>query len=65
MMWRHSFILATPLTLIHFIWVNTPHVWSYKLKTLPKLTIAINYGACVLIINSVNLVYSVLFEDYW
>ena len=65
LMWKHSFFLAAPLTMCHFIWVNTPHVWNYNLKTLPKLTIAINYGACILLINSVNLIYSVLLEDYW
>ena len=65
LMWKHSFYLATPLTLIHFIWVNTPHVWKYNFKTFPKLLFVINYGACVLMINSVNLIYSVLLEDYW
>ena len=65
LMWKHSFILAGPLTMIHFIWTKTPHVWQYKLRTLPKLEIVINYFACVLIINSVNMTYSALFEDYW
>ena len=65
LMWQHSFVLATPLTLIHFIWSKNPHVWSYKLKTLPKLEIGINYLACVLLINAVNAAYSVCLEDYW
>ena len=63
-MWKHSFVLAFPLTMGHFIWVRTPHVWGYTLRSLPKLLLTLNYLVCVLAINTVNLTYSVLFEPY-
>jgi len=64
-MWKHSFVLAVPLTGIHFIYTNMPACWSYSFKTFPKLLLAINFTACVLMINTINLAYSLTFEDYW
>ena len=64
-MWKHSFVLAVPLTGIHFIYFIMPACWSYTRHTFPKLLVAINYVACVLLINSTNLAYSLMFEDYW
>lgn len=65
MMWKHSFMFAVPVTGIHFIYTNMPGVWQLTLKTFPKLRFTMNYLACVLIINSVNLCYSLAMEDYW
>ena len=63
-MWKHSFVLALPLTMGHFIWVRTPHVWSYTMKTLPKLLLSLNFLVCVLIINTLNISFSLMFEPY-
>ena len=63
-MWKHSFILAAPLTMCHFIWTRTPHVWNYSFKTLPKLLLTLNYLVAVALINTVNVTYSLAFEDY-
>ena len=63
-MWKHSFILAAPLTMCHFIWQRQPHVWKYTLKTMPKLLLTLNYLVCVCLVNTVNIGYSVMFEDY-
>ena len=63
-MWKHSFILAFPLTMCHFIWQRTPHVWTYTWKTLPKRLIMLNYLVCVCLINSVNVTFSLALEDY-
>ena len=64
-MWKHSFFLAIPLTGIHFIYSNMPAVWTMSRKQVPKLLITINFVACILLINSTNLCYSLFFEDYW
>jgi hypothetical protein len=63
-MWKHSFYLAVPLTGVHYVYYNMPQCWSLTRKTFPKLLITINYVACVLLINSVNVCYSLVFEDY-
>jgi len=63
-MWKHSFILAVPVTGIHFIYTNMPQVWKMTRKTLPKFHIAFNYLTCVLLINAVNIAFSLTFEDY-
>ena len=39
-------------------------MWNYSLKTLPKLLITLNYLVCVCLINTVNVTYSLAFEDY-
>ena len=62
--WVHSFYLAVPLTMCHFIYTQMPDCWNYTRKTFPKLLLAINYTACVLLINTVNVSYSLAFEDY-
>jgi len=64
-MWKHSFYLAVPVTACHFVYTQMPECWTYTRKTFPKLLLAINYCACVILINSGNLVYSLAFEDYW
>ena len=64
-MWKHSLYVAMPLTVCHFVWTQMPKCWTYTVKTFPKLLFTINYCACILLINSVNLVYSLLLEDYW
>ena len=64
-MFKHSFVLAVPMTMIHFIWTKTPQVWQYTLRTLPYRELAFNYCKADLVINSINLIYSALFEDYW
>lgn len=38
--------------------------WQYTRHTFPKLLFGINYCACVLILNTLNLGYSLAFEDY-
>ena len=63
-MWKHSFILAFPLTMCHFIWQRQPQVWTYTLKTLPKLLLTLNYLVAVCLINTVNITFSLMFEDY-
>ena len=63
-MWKHSFILAGPLTMCHFIWQRQPHVWNYTLKTIPKLLLTLNYLVAVCLINTVNITFSLVFEDY-
>ena len=62
--WVHSFYLAVPLTMCHFIYTQMPDCWNYTRKTFPKLLLAINYTACVLMINAVNVSYSLALEDY-
>jgi hypothetical protein len=64
-MWKYPFVMAVPLTGIHFIFTNMPACWTLTRRTFQKLLIVINYVACVLLINSTNLAYSLLFEDYW
>jgi hypothetical protein len=64
MMFKHSLVLAVPMTAIHFVWQN-PDCWKLTRKTFPKLLVAINYMFCVILINAVNSGYSVMFEDYW
>ena len=63
-MWKHSLYLSLPLTFVHFIYTQMPHCWSYTRKTFPKLLFGINYCACVLLLNTINLGYSLAFEDY-
>ena len=63
-MWKHSFILAAPITMCHFIWQRQPHVWKYSLSTMPKLLLTLNYLVCVCLINTVNIGFSVMNEDY-
>ena len=41
-----------------------PQVWNYTFKTLPKLLLCINYLVCVCMINTVNISFSLAFEDY-
>ncbi len=64
LMLKHSFMLACPITAIHFLY-KYPESWKMTYKTIPKLLITLNYIACVLLINGVNATYSVMFEDYW
>ena len=64
-MFRHSFYLSIPMTMIYFIWNRTPQVWSYTRKTFPFRGLALNYITCVLLVNTINTVWSLGFEDYW
>jgi hypothetical protein len=63
-MFRHSFVLGMPMSFIYFIWTEQPRVWNYGLRTLPYKKIGLQFGAIVLLINSINAVWSVAFEDY-
>ena len=64
-MFRHSFILAIPFTMTYHIWFNDPAVWKYKLRTVPYLRVIAEYAACIMLINSVNVLWSLMFEEYW
>ena len=63
-MWKHSFYLAMPLTMCHFIWQRQPQVWNYTWRTLPKLLLTLNYLVAVCCVNTVNITISLAFEDY-
>eukprot|EP00347_Sterkiella_histriomuscorum_P023954 403332811 len=63
-MFRHSFIIAFPLTLTYHIWTNQPKVWSYSLRTIPYLKIGFQFATCVLLINALNVTWSMMFEEY-
>ena len=65
LMFKHSFVLAVPMTMVHFIWTRMPNVWQYTLRTLPYRELGMNYCKAVVLINSINCIYSALFEDYW
>ena len=65
LMFKHSFYTAVPLTMVHFIYTQMPDVWKYTRKTFPKLLLCINYVACILVLNAVNVTYSLMFEPYW
>ena len=64
-MFKHSFVLAAPLTFIHFIWTQSPKCWEYRFKTFPYKHALKNYAMCILIINAVNTFWSVVGEEYW
>ena len=63
-MFKHSFYVAFPITGTYFIWARMPQCWKYSIRTFPKLLFAIEYVGCVLLINSVNIVTSLMFDDY-
>ena len=64
LMWKHSLVMGVPFTLIHFIYKNMPQCWKLTPKTMPYQQIGLNYITCVLILNTLNMAYSVVFEDY-
>ena len=64
-MFKHAFVLAGPLTFIHFIWTEAPGCWNLRLRTLPFKKIFRNYFTCVLLINAVNTFWSLSVEEYW
>lgn len=63
-MFNHSLALAAPCTALHFFWTN-PSAKKLSFSAFPKLLLALNYIAAVLMINTANISYSVLVEDYW
>ena len=65
LMFKHSIVLAVPMTMVYTIFMNIPRIWKMTFKTFPKLLTAINYCACVILMTSGNLFFSLLTEDYW
>jgi hypothetical protein len=63
-MFKHSFYLSMPLTMVYFIWTDYNRVWNYKIRTFPYKAALKNYFVCILIVNSINTVWSLAFEDY-
>lgn len=63
-MYKHSVILGIPFTLTYHIWTNMPHVWNYTWKTAPYRKIFMNYATAILLVNAVNIIYSLAFEEY-
>ena len=63
-LWKHSFVLGVPSTMVVFIWRNMPQCWSYTRKTFPFKVLALNYLQILLAVNAVNSAYSLAFEPY-
>ena len=64
-MFRHAFVLAGPLSLIHFLWTQSPACWNLTLRTIPYRAIFRNYAVIVALITSINTTWSLVGEDYW
>ena len=64
-MFKHSFVLAFPLSFIHFIWTRAPECWNYTIRTTPYRAFFRNYFICVMMINAINTTWSLAMEDYW
>ena len=64
-MYKHSFVLSLPLTMVYYIWNNSPQCWAHSLKSFPYLKVLQVYLTCMFVLNAGNAVWSVATEDYW
>ena len=63
-MWKHSFVISLPTTMVVFIYRNMPECWKYTRKTFPYARLAFTYVYILFALNTVNTTYSLAFEDY-
>ena len=64
LVFKHSFVLAIPITGIHFMW-NNPNYKRFTWQTFPKLLTLSYYVIFVLLFATANVGFNICFEDYW
>lgn len=63
-MFKHSWVVGLPVTSLYFIYTEMPGVWKLTRKTFPKLKFVCDYLLCVALLNSINISFSLVFDDF-